>query len=334
MLRAALAPVALLALSCTPSRSTALDASPASSAAPAPTPPPAVVAAAASPAPLPSAALPLSDRAAAALAADRESWIVDTHFQLSPPLRSQYVEDTFFVLAADASAPFDAAVDLTRKTVSALWHGPFQFRPERAVLLWIYSSHVKMLFELGRYAPHTRNDGYGVYVPERREIYLATDTAGLFTLCHELVHPMLEADFARAPLWLAEGLASLFELPDFSVPGEIHGMPTPRLDDLRDVLKSPDSARLVSLDAMFALTTDDAFRTNEPLHYAASRHFMRWLDRRHQLWPWYHAYRDGVLTDPTGEKAFVATVGKTPAEANAEFVAWIKSREAEDPTVR
>jgi hypothetical protein len=55
---------------------------------------------------------------------------------------------------------------------------------------------------------------------------------------------------------------------------------------------------------------------------------MRWMDsKRHKLWQWYHAYRDGVLTDPTGEKAFIATFGETPAQANTEFVAWVTSPE-------
>jgi hypothetical protein len=314
MRRAALVPIALLALSCRTPGSSSADASPASST---------------SPAPLASAAPPLSPRAAAALAEDRDSKVVDSHYALEPHLRSQYVEDTFDVLAAESSAPFDDAVDLTRKTVSALWHGPFQFRPERVVLVWIYGSGVRMPGDIARYAPGAPRDGDGVYVPQTREIYLATSAAGLSPLCGQLVRPLLEADFAKAPRWLAQGLAALFERPDFSVPGEIHGMPTPRLDALRDALKSPDTARLVSLDALFALTTDDAFRENEALHDAASRHFMRWLDSRQKLWPWYHAYRDGVLTDPTGEKAFAAVTGTTPAQANAAFVAWVQSPEGE-----
>ena len=57
---------------------------------------------------------------------------------------------------------------------------------------------------------------------------------------------------------------------------------------------------------------------------------MRWMDsKRHPLWQWYHADRDGVLTDPTGEKAFIATFGETPAQANTEFVAWVTSPEGE-----
>jgi hypothetical protein len=33
------------------------------------------------------------------------------------------------------------------------------------------------------------------------------------TLTHEIVHPMLEADFPGAPEWLEEGIASPFEAP-------------------------------------------------------------------------------------------------------------------------
>jgi hypothetical protein len=234
----------------------------------------------------------------------------------------------------DPSAPLDAALDVTRKTVAALWHGPFMFRPERVTRVWIYGSSTDMKRDLARYAPTARRDGYGVYIPERREIYLSTDTAGIFTLSHELTHSLLASDDPGAPLWLSEGLASCFELPDFSVPGEIHGQPRPRLKELRAALRSPGTASLVRLDALFALRTDDDFRENEALHYAASRHFMRWLDSRQQLWPWYHAYRDGVLTDPTGDKAFAAVTGTTPAQANAAFVAWVQSPQATQPPPR
>jgi hypothetical protein len=327
MLRAALVPIALFGLSCSAPGSAPVDNAPASSAP--------VIASSAPPAapvvpgPLPSVAFPLSPRGAAALAADRVSKYRDPRFAYITESRGQYVEDTFFVLAGDSSAPLDAAVEQTRKTVFALWHGnggpsPFQYRPEHAVLIWLYGASKDMIRDLHTYAPMARRDGYGVYVPDRHEIYLSTDTAGIFTLNHELTHSLLTSDFPLSPKWLSEGLASLFELPDFSVPGEIHGQPFPRLDDLRVALKSPDTARLVSLDALFALSTDDAFSDNEALHYACARHALRWMDSRHQLWTWFHAYRDGVLTDPTGEKAFIATFGKTPTHANAEFVAFVR----------
>ena len=39
-----------------------------------------------------------------------------------------------------------------------------------------------------------------------------------------------------------------------------------------------------------------------------------WMDGQSKLWPFYHAWRDGFSSDPTGERAFATTMGKTPAE--------------------
>jgi hypothetical protein len=57
---------------------------------------------------------------------------------------------------------------------------------------------------------------------------------------------------------------------------------------------------------------------------------MRWLDAGGKLWPFYQAWRGGVLDDPSGERAFERVVGKTPAEANRAWVAWVE-RKADGP---
>ena len=67
------------------------------------------------------------------------------------------------------------------------------------------------------------------------------------------------------------------------------------------------------------------------IRYAVSREAMRWLDSQHKLWPFFRAFRDAVLDDPTGEKSFTAVMGKTPAAATPEWLAWIRSPEAEHP---
>jgi len=43
---------------------------------------------------------------------------------------------------------------------------------------------------------------------------------GLGTLTHELIHPIVETDFPRAPTWINEGIASLFEAPMISGPAK------------------------------------------------------------------------------------------------------------------
>ena len=133
--------------------------------------------------------------------------------------------------------------------------------------------------------------------------------------------------------------AALFEEVDLSRPGEIHpGGRTSRLQTLRDVL-SPDAgalaglARLVRLEVLFTLD-DNLFRPVPPdpnryVYYSIAREALRWLDDHGHLWPFYEAWREGVLEDPTGERAFAKAVGKTPAEATPEWLAWIGSAASE-----
>ena len=70
----------------------------------------------------------------------------------------------------------------------------------------------------------------------------------------------------------------------------------------------------------------------EYLHYGLSREALRWLDHLGKLWTWWAAARDAVLEDPTGEATFTKVVGKSPADATADWIAWIQSREAEGST--
>jgi hypothetical protein len=68
----------------------------------------------------------------------------------------------------------------------------------------------------------------------------------------------------------------------------------------------------------------DAKTAAELLHYGMARSFCQWLDSKHQkLWAFYHAWRDGLATDPTGEKAFAATMGGSPAALDADWGTWV-----------
>ena len=126
-------------------------------------------------------------------------------------------------------------------------------------------------------------------------------------------------------MWLVEGMASLYELPDFdSEPGQVHGKVDFRRDILLNALKDPKRAKRVSLDGLLALGNDE-FRDPEweSLSYAVAREAMRWLDSQGRLWAWYSAWRDGVLGDISGEKAFEKVMGETSAEGTEAWVEWL-----------
>jgi hypothetical protein len=147
---------------------------------------------------------------------------------------------------------------------------------------------------------------------------------GLPTLTHELVHPLVQTDFPRAPAWFEEGIASLFEKPVFDPPGELHGATNWRYDRLAAALATPAQQPKVHAQALFHMSDFVLDDFDRDLHYAMARMFCQWLDQRGQLWAFYRAWRDGVAGDQTGEKSFAQVTGLTPEEADAPWLEWVK----------
>jgi hypothetical protein len=231
-------------------------------------------------------------------------------------------EDPFFLAGPGWSAgSLEQVTHLVRQALAALYHDRFTTRPD-PVAVYLFASRVPYEQFCRSRLREDCISPYGFYRPDARVIVMNAGP-GIGTLTHEMVHPLLEADFPRAPTWLDEGIASLFEAPVLPRPGEIHGAKNWRLPRLRAALgsqKERDGARLETLFGM----SDARFRdADEPLHYAMARYACQWLDDHGKLWAFYRAWRDGVEGDPSGEKAFASVVGQAPREANHAWVAWV-----------
>src|SRR5208283_4207269 len=195
----------------------------------------------------------------------------------------------------------------------AFFTGRFTTRPARPVAVYLFASAAPYERFCKEHLHEACMSSFGFYRPDVRTIVMNAGP-GIGTLTHEMVHPLVEGDFGGAPTWIDEGLASLFEAPLLPRAGEIHGAKNWRLPRLRAALGSAKEREHTTLDALFAMS-DATFRDDdESLHYAMARYACQWLDERGQLWTFYRAWRDGVKTDPTGEKAFAAATGQTPAQ--------------------
>lgn len=73
----------------------------------------------------------------------------------------------------------------------------------------------------------------GYYNPRDNLIMATGGETGYGTLLHEMVHAMMENDFPGAPLWLSEGLASLYERTRWSQ-GKLEPLPNWRMDQLKE----------------------------------------------------------------------------------------------------
>jgi hypothetical protein len=195
--------------------------------------------------------------------------------------------------------------------------------PDRGVTVYVFGSKSTFRPFCLRRQRIDCDDDLAYYSRYGREIAVNVGP-GPTTITHEIIHPLVQTDFPRAPLWFDEGLGALFEQPVFSPPGEIHGAKNWRYERLAQALASPAERRKVRLEALFSMNPEPFIALPQSLVYAMARYACQWLDERGQLWPFYRAWRDGVSSDVRGDKAFASVVGKTPAEANDEWVGWVE----------
>jgi hypothetical protein len=230
-----------------------------------------------------------------------------------------------FVLAGPGwtAGSLQSVATLVRQALDALYADRFTTTPARPVAVYLFPS--AQPYE--RFCRTRLGDPcmspFGFYRPDFRTIVMNAGP-GLGTLTHEMIHPLMEADFASAPTWIDEGIASLFEAPVIPRHGEIHGVKNWRLPRLQSALRSSREAAITRLDALFGMN-DASFRDgDESLHYAMARYVCQWLDAQGKLWPFYRAWRDDVANDPTGEKAFSRVIGEAPRDANDAWVEWVR----------
>jgi hypothetical protein len=257
------------------------------------------------------------------LVADRTHIIEHAREELGAEVRATIGQETFVLVATPGwnAGALAASEALTTGALNAYYNHRFRTRPAQAVAVYLFPSAAPYQAYCKEHLGGPCLSKYGSYHPDRRLIVMNAGL-GLGTLTHELVHPIVEADFPKAPTWINEGIASLFEAPMLIGPGEITGAKNWRLPRLRAALASkaePDAR----VEALFGMS-DTSFRGDkEDLHYAVARYVCQWLDEKGLLFPFYQRWRDGADEDPTGEKAFTAVVGQSPTAATAAWTKWI-----------
>ncbi|MEO6419498.1 MAG: DUF1570 domain-containing protein, partial [Polyangiaceae bacterium] len=236
------------------------------------------------------------------------------------------VEDTFVIFGEPTfnDGGFKSSIALVKQTLAAYFNKRFGTRPSEAISVYLFWS--KPTYDA--YCQKTWHEPclsiFGFFRPQERRIVMNA-APGLGTLTHELVHPIVETDFPNAPTWVNEGIASLFEAPAITRPGEIHGVKNWRLPRLRTALASqkPTEKSARDLDHLFTIS-DETFRgTDEDLNYATARYFCQWMDERGLLWRFYQTWRDGQSTGMTAQMAFTSVTGESTGDASAKWVRWV-----------
>ena len=160
----------------------------------------------------------------------------------------------------------------------------------------------------------------GFYRPAERTL-ISVDRGRV--LLHEFTHALHHADAFSAkqehPVWVCEGLASLFEASEISE----HGL-RPRTD--RRLLKLQEAVRKktsIPLDRLVKMGRKK-FHSDAELCYAEARYLMLYLCEKQSLKRWYEAFKADYETDPTGLKSLEKILGNRVFAIEDDWKKWVK----------
>jgi len=238
--------------------------------------------------------------------------------------RTVITEVEGFMIAAPWPGDTTGASAIARRALQAFFNGRFRTRPAEPVLVYLFSSQKPYQAYCRKRWNEPCISSYGFYLGDEGRIVLDVGP-GVGTLTHELVHPILRADFPDAPTWLDEGIASLYEGFALGPGDQIRGTRNWRLPRLKQALHRKSETDEVTVSALFALSDSEFRNEKEDLNYALARAFCWWMEQKGWLWPFYHAYRDGFADDPKGERAVESVTGKTPLELDQPFRSWLRA---------
>lgn len=162
---------------------------------------------------------------------------------------------------------------------------------------------------------------YGAGYYNHRDRMLLARQIGM-VLSHEFTHALHAADQDAKgqshPIWLAEGLACLYEVNDLDrshiVPRDNH-----RLNVLQQLLAKGKTIPLAELLGY----TQAQFMQKSLTCYPQAKYVLMYLYRQGLLKKWYDLYCSTYNIDPTGAKALQRVLGKDLPSIEADWKRWV-----------
>jgi len=200
------------------------------------------------------------------------------------------------------------------------WAQIFDHKPDEFVTIVVPSP--------GDYKKLIRMPGVGGIYSNEAKILIAQHLGQVMT--HEFTHALHAADRAplgqEHPIWLAEGLASLYESATFEGPN--HDELTPhdnfRLTWLQNAARGHTLLPLAHLLKM----KQPEFISRANLAYGESSSLLLYLYEHQLLKKFYDAYKTGFDKDSTGKDALEQVSGQSLDELEKSWTAWMVHRSA------
>ena len=192
------------------------------------------------------------------------------------------------------------------------WNELFEHRPDQYISVVLPSP--------ADYKQIVSNPGVGGFYNHDNRILICQRLGQVMT--HEFTHALHNADLdplgQEHPIWLGEGLATLYESAQFEgkklVPAENF-----RLTYLQSAVRRN---RLIPLEKLFKMD-QRSFVNQANLAYGESGSLLLYLYDHDLLRKFYDAYKAGWDKEKTGQAALETATGKPLAELEKDWRAWM-----------
>jgi hypothetical protein len=202
----------------------------------------------------------------------------------------------------------------------------FAHDPGAIMTIWVFPDEESYMRGTSAVLGIVPDTPYGFYRPCKHALVVDAGY-GYGTLVHELVHAFMDGDFPRAPVWMNEGLASLFEAPR-EEEGHLRGATNWRLPGLQRAIadrRAPSFVRMAGAGR-------GAFSGKEgPLLYATARYLCFYLQERGLLRAYYRAFRARSGADATGLATLQDTTERDLGALRSEWERFVMGLRYERP---
>lgn len=155
------------------------------------------------------------------------------------------------------------------------------------------------------------------------------------SLRHELTHALDHAQMDRLnqthPMWIQEGIASMFEMYDIDESGHYRVLDNTRLNI---VLNLKRSAALTKWRVFFNEPDDEFNKVRARGKYAEARAIFQFLAEQGLFEKWYRMYLTTNSEDPAGALAFERLFDKPLEEVERDYRLWLGTKEKVPELVR
>lgn len=226
-----------------------------------------------------------------------------------------------FVVVGDDSAGTVRrhAEGTVRWAVDRLKQDYFSQDPDHVINIWLFrdkTSYEQNTDDIFGQRPTTP---FGYYSARHKALVMNIETGG-GTLVHEIVHPLVAANFPKCPSWLNEGLGSLYEqCQDRN--GHIYGLTNWRLHGLHEHLKD-EKYKMPTFEELTNTSTREFYDEDPGTNYAQARYLLYYLQEQGLLVKFYHEFRRSAKDDPTGYATLCKVLGRKKEDMDAFQKEW------------